>query len=450
MKLNTIQERIQELFAIFVTQIKGSTSMKRIDINHLSEVILVPILKETFDYSDLRNLNAEHRNYPGIDLADDLAKVAIQVTSTPDSEKIKDTLIRFVQNELYKKYKRLIIYILTEKQGSYSGKGFDKITQGKFLFDKNRDIIDYRDLLKIISSLQLDRAQKIQHLLETNFASQDFIEEIASRPLIEVQRITDPDGDDFDDAMNLYELRIADQQRISMSDIVRGIRTTQQHSGSMRLDPEDYFLVAKIGGRVWGLLYFTYFPTKGYAFLSYLVVRKEPRRRTLNEVIRQAEDEISFKLVKEALNLLTRNEGLQFSGGFVFEVDSPIYETEKKKQKHAIARIERFNYLATKMSWSLRIVEMDYMRPPLLINDECERMMLIYVSPKQRISLEREEAENILRFIYNDVYPDGYSEDRDENRKYWLHLDQKVQVLIQKMPAQIRMATVKGIGSQLH
>jgi hypothetical protein len=175
MKLNQIQERILELFSIFVTQVKGATAMNRTDINRVSEVVLIPILSRIFNYPHLRNLNyTEYFNYPGIDLGDSEAKVAFQVTSTTNSDKVKDTLTKFVKNELYKKYDRLIIYILTEKQDSYSGKGFDEIIQGKFQFDKNRDIIDYRDVLKVIGSLQIEKARKIERILEANFGTGDF------------------------------------------------------------------------------------------------------------------------------------------------------------------------------------------------------------------------------------------------------------------------------------
>jgi hypothetical protein len=170
MNLNQIQERINKLFSLFVTEVRGATAMGRTDINRVSEVVLIPLLSKVFDLSNLANLNhTEQTNYPGIDLGDSVARIAFQVTSTSSSEKVKETLTKFVNHELYKQYDRLIIYNLTEKQGSYSAKGFDEIIQGKFGFDKDQDIIDYRDVLKVISSFQVDKAQEILHTLETNF-----------------------------------------------------------------------------------------------------------------------------------------------------------------------------------------------------------------------------------------------------------------------------------------
>lgn len=170
MNLLQWQIRIQELMSRFVVQVKSATAMQQTDINKVSENVLIPIFSEVYGYQHLKNLNyAEGDNYPSIDLGDDLARVSIQVTSTPTSEKIKGTLRKFVEYELYRKYDRVIVYILTEKQRTYSASGFDAITQGKVFFDADKDILDYRDLLREISSFQADKTQRILHILEAHF-----------------------------------------------------------------------------------------------------------------------------------------------------------------------------------------------------------------------------------------------------------------------------------------
>jgi len=175
MNLNQIQERINRRLSFFVTEVKGATAMGRADINHVSEVVLVPLLSKVYGYQNLVNLNqTEKVNYPAIDLGDPVARVAFQVTSTSNSTKVKETLEKFVNHELYKKYDHLIIYNLAEKQSSYSGEGFDDIIQSKFAFNKDKDIIDYRDVLKVVSSFQIDDALEILHMLEANFSAGDF------------------------------------------------------------------------------------------------------------------------------------------------------------------------------------------------------------------------------------------------------------------------------------
>lgn len=169
MNLLNTQNRINELLTQFVTQVKGFTAMGRTDINHVAETMLIPLFAEVYGYQDLKNLNFIQANYPSIDLADDVAKVAIQVTSTPDARKIKHTLEQFMKYRLYEKYDRLTIYIITEKQNRYSGNGFKEILQDKLVFDIESDIQDYQTILKEVSNFQIDKAEKIRLILEKNF-----------------------------------------------------------------------------------------------------------------------------------------------------------------------------------------------------------------------------------------------------------------------------------------
>jgi hypothetical protein len=175
MRLQQTQERILELLTIFVTKIKGAKAMGRTDINHVSEIVMVPLLSRIFGYKKLKCLNyTEYFNYPGVDLGDNEAKIDIQVTASTDSEKIKDTLEKFSRHELYKKYTHLQVYILTEKQKSYSGKGYEELIDGKFQFDKGLDILDFRDLLQRVNTLQIHEATKILEILEANFGRREF------------------------------------------------------------------------------------------------------------------------------------------------------------------------------------------------------------------------------------------------------------------------------------
>jgi hypothetical protein len=170
MNLLQVQQRIADLMALFMLQVKSSTAIGHLDINRVAENVLIPLFVEVYGYKDLKNLNySEGSNYPGVDLGDDVARVAVQVTATPTSEKIKQTLRQFVKHRLYDQYDALIIYILAEKQKSYSASGYDEIIQNRFAFAVDRDILDYRDLLEEISDFQIDRAIRVQNILEANF-----------------------------------------------------------------------------------------------------------------------------------------------------------------------------------------------------------------------------------------------------------------------------------------
>ena len=180
MNLKESRDRIKVLMRNFVTTIEIEGAMDGTDINRVSENVLVSLLSEIYEHKDLKNLNvSEGSNFPGIDLGDKKARIAYQITSTANSRKIKDTLQKFVKHQLYEKYDHLIIYILTKKQKTYQGKGFDEIIQDKFSFDKKRDILDYRDLLKEISGFSsVEKLRRIESILEEHFGDPKY-----TRPL---------------------------------------------------------------------------------------------------------------------------------------------------------------------------------------------------------------------------------------------------------------------------
>ena len=154
----------------FVAQVENENAMGMLDINRVSEDVLIPLFLEVYGYTDLKNLNvSEGSNFPAIDLGDEKTRTAYQITSTHDSEKIKNTLKKFVDNRLYERYDRLIIYILTKKQDNYQGRKLDEIIEGKFTFDKKNDILDHSDLLKEISGFSLEQTRRVEHILEQHF-----------------------------------------------------------------------------------------------------------------------------------------------------------------------------------------------------------------------------------------------------------------------------------------
>ena len=170
MNLQESKNRIGKLMSRFVTEIKSLNAMEMRDVNQIAEDVLIPLFLEIYGHSDLKNLNiSEGPNFPAIDLGDEKRRIAYQITAESDSQKIKETLTKFVTHKLYKRFDHLIVYILTEKQQTYQGRGFDKIIKGKFCFDKETDIRDYRDLLKKISGFPLEKLQKIETILEQHF-----------------------------------------------------------------------------------------------------------------------------------------------------------------------------------------------------------------------------------------------------------------------------------------
>jgi len=84
--INQFREEISK----FVLEVEASTAMGHFDLNKICENVFCGLFRELYDLRGLRNLNSsESKNFPGIDLADDDAEVAIQVTSDKSLDKIK-------------------------------------------------------------------------------------------------------------------------------------------------------------------------------------------------------------------------------------------------------------------------------------------------------------------------------------------------------------------------
>ena len=119
MKRTELINSITTYAARFVHEVEGFNANNLYDVNIHAENFLIPVFNEVFNIK-LENLNSTQKNnFPAIDLADFQNKIAFQITSTSNFEKIKSTLETFFRNELHKYFDSLFIYILTQKKEKY-------------------------------------------------------------------------------------------------------------------------------------------------------------------------------------------------------------------------------------------------------------------------------------------------------------------------------------------
>jgi SMEK domain len=163
--------RIIELFGIFSFEVERHNKMGLFDINRLAEDVLIPIFRDAYDCQFLRNLNKERKNYPGLDLGDDEAGVGFQISSDPKIDKVKETLSKVIQHQLYLRYETVYIYILTKRQSKYSKAALQQITKGTLKFIPDEHIIDSTSLIEKIKELDYPLIKRIEQTLEVHFAS---------------------------------------------------------------------------------------------------------------------------------------------------------------------------------------------------------------------------------------------------------------------------------------
>lgn len=142
-------------------QVRLLNSLNLQDDNVHAENFFRDLLNFALGY-DLMNINIVAKNARAIDLGDQVNRIAIQVTSTSDFEKIKHTHGGFVKGGLDRKYDRLVVLIIGEKkayrEASLGGDGVFKVT----LED---DVWGMTDLLRKIGDLPLDKLERCRDFL---------------------------------------------------------------------------------------------------------------------------------------------------------------------------------------------------------------------------------------------------------------------------------------------
>ncbi|HOV27751.1 MAG TPA: SMEK domain-containing protein [Pseudobacteroides sp.] len=161
---------ITELITYWITQIRIQNAIGFFDINKISENLTMKLLNEIYGYN-LKNLNYENFNQCGIDLGDDInSKVAFQVTSRIDAQKIKETLQKFVDNDYDKIFTNGIRFLILNVESVKLGRiQFNKIYSQ---FDKSKHIITITDLVKTVERIYSEDFSKFERVL--NILSYEF------------------------------------------------------------------------------------------------------------------------------------------------------------------------------------------------------------------------------------------------------------------------------------
>ena len=145
-------------------QIETRNRLGQLDLTKFCEDFARELLNITYNFN-LQNLNKTRSNNPGLDLGDEKNKIAYQITSQKTSVKVNETLaaITEVQHALYE---RFIVFILGEKQTSYT---LDAGLVAHFGFLKDQHIFDIDNLLRDIVLLDIEQLDRIYSLFLKEF-----------------------------------------------------------------------------------------------------------------------------------------------------------------------------------------------------------------------------------------------------------------------------------------
>ena len=172
MEPQTCINRIEYLFALWTLLVQFETMANRHDRKIFSEAMLIPVLNGVYGWN-LENLNEDHQNYPGIDLADEKAKVAVQVTASKTSSKVIKTIRAFIEHNQHNQFRHLFIYILTDRQKTYSGQELQKeikrLQQKRVTFGPEKNIIDPSSVITMVHQFDAEKCAQLLKILEKHF-----------------------------------------------------------------------------------------------------------------------------------------------------------------------------------------------------------------------------------------------------------------------------------------
>jgi hypothetical protein len=175
--------KITHQLAYWRTYTELSSSIMLNDVNNTNEALSAKILNKVYGWN-LKNLNSEKTNFPAIDLGDNALGTGVSVTATDTSTYIKDKITKNLDHKVYETYPAHYFFITTKKKNYKAD--FD--TGGKYVFDKDKHILDIEDLLKSIKELSEQEQKDILAILEANVYKLrgKFIEDITPQDISKV------------------------------------------------------------------------------------------------------------------------------------------------------------------------------------------------------------------------------------------------------------------------
>lgn len=256
---------------------------------------------------------------------------------------------------------------------------------------------------------------------------------------VSITRVTDLEaqGADLHDALRVYE-RIPDEERVENDELIDLTRRHLAHEFGQRW--EQFFLIAKTGDEIAGVLVAYDDVAANYTFVSALAVR-QPRSGV------RAAHAVSRKLL-EALSRFRRDTG---DPGrrlrIVAEVDDPKDAANLDEARRRRARLRWFAEIAELANTSLRVLDLAFLQPNLRgrYADVPRRLLLLYAERQLPAEWTREELRPLLDWVYYQIYGDDMlvpAEERAALRNHVCELSSRVDG---SLPERIRLRRIRDV-----
>lgn len=172
-------EKISKALALLTYQTRAENLSGMYSKNRLTEDLLLPIFTRVFKAPRLQNANQEVANAAFVDLTDEQERIAIQVTTDRKAAKITETLSGVIKKGLYKRYDRVIFFVLTGEKLRYTTKSeaeWKKLCKRKLVFKAESDIVTTLDLFPMIQGLPPRQIFILQELIAESIIGERYVD----------------------------------------------------------------------------------------------------------------------------------------------------------------------------------------------------------------------------------------------------------------------------------
>jgi tetratricopeptide (TPR) repeat protein len=160
LRKETLFKSISFRLSLLKTYVESANDNRLYDVNVVAEDFFAKLLNCVYGHS-LTNLNHSGLNAVAIDLGDTVARLAFQVTSERNATKIQKTLNKFAEHGLSGDFNKLKVLLIADRTGAY---GTVKVPGG-ITFNGVTDVIDINDLIRDIMTMEIERLEAIDKLL---------------------------------------------------------------------------------------------------------------------------------------------------------------------------------------------------------------------------------------------------------------------------------------------
>ena len=149
------------------------------DPNKLTQSFCCSLLNYVYENEKFNfiNLDKIQENYPAVDIGDKSKKIAYQITSQNDVQKITETIDKFIRTDDFKNkvYSELRFLILNDINWTTRQKNNikQKFKTSNLLYIENNQIIELKDIEREIRHLKTDTIDSLIDLFKKEFGERD-------------------------------------------------------------------------------------------------------------------------------------------------------------------------------------------------------------------------------------------------------------------------------------